>query len=127
VYGMERKIIREGNFLITEETNPINRITYFQLKDGDDVLAAAEISTAGDVWIFNKIFSSVENRARGYGSEVLTKLIDYIDRNHIDLFAYIYSTGSLSENQLDAWYRRYGFVDASKKGYQLARYSLFLE
>ena len=120
---MERNIIREGKYQIIEETNTINKITFFQLRDGDDLLATAEISTAGDVWLFNRIFSSAENRAKGYGSEVLKKVIEYINRKNIDLFAYIYSTGSLSEIQLDAWYRRYGFVDASEEGYQLVRYS----
>jgi predicted GNAT family N-acyltransferase len=75
------------------------------------------------VWVFNRIFVSGESRANGYGSDVLSKLIEYLERNKIDLFAYIYSYGSLSEEHLEAWYRRYGFVDASAEGYQLARYA----
>lgn len=120
---MEQRITQEGNILITEETNPINRIVRFELKDNDKTLAWAEICSAGDIWIFNRIYVSEENRAKGYGSEVLTKLTAYLDRKNIDLYAYIYSSGSLSEKQLDAWYRRYGFTDAAEKGYPLARYA----
>lgn len=120
---MEQRIIKEGNILITEETNPINRIVRFQLKDNDKTLAWAEICSAGDIWIFNRLYVSEQNRAKGYGSEVLTKLTAYLDRKNIDLYAYIYSSGSLSEKQLDAWYRRYGFTDAAEKGYPLARYA----
>lgn len=120
---MERSIIKEGNFLITEETNPINRIVRFQLKDHDKIQACAEISSAGDIWIFTRMFVSEENRAKGYGSLVLTKLTEYLDINSIDLYAYIYSSGSLSEKQLEAWYRRYGFAGAADKGYPLARHA----
>ena len=117
------RLIGKRDILISEEINQINRITRFELIDGEDTLATAEISMAGDVWVFTGIFVSGEHRANGYGSDVLTKVIEYLDRNNIDLFAYIYSYGSLSERQLDAWYRRYGFVDASEQGYQLARYA----
>jgi predicted GNAT family acetyltransferase len=79
VDGLEQRIIKEGNILITEETNPINRIVRFQLKDNDKTLACAEIYSAGDIWIFNRIYVSEENRAKGYGSEVLTKLTAYLD------------------------------------------------
>jgi GNAT superfamily N-acetyltransferase len=123
VVGIERSVVMEGNFQITEELNRINRITRFDLKGGDDTLASAEISTAGDIWIFSRIFVSGEHRANGYGSDVLIKLIEYLDRNNIDLYAYIYSSGSLSEKHLDAWYRRYGFVDTVEKEYPLARYA----
>lgn len=119
---MKQNDARALKIQITEDINPINRITLFQLKDGNDVLASAEISTAGDVWVFTRMFSSVENRAKGYGSAVLMHLVEYLNKNSIDLYAYIYSSGSLSEKQLDAWYRRYGFVDASEKGYPLVRY-----
>ena len=115
--------IRKRDILISEEINQINRTTRFELRDGEDILAAAEISTAGDVWVFTGIFVSGEHRANGYGSDVLKIVIEYLDRNNIDLFAYIYSYGSLSERHLDAWYRRYGFVDAGEAGYQLARYA----
>ncbi len=115
--------IRKRNILITEEINQINRTIRFELKDGENTLATAEISTAGDVWVFTGIFVSGEYRANGYGSDLLTKIIEYLDRKNIDLFAYIYSYGSLSEKHLDAWYRRYGFVDAGEEGYQLARYA----
>lgn len=120
---MEQRIIKEGNILITEETNPINRIVRFQLKDNDKTLACAEIYSAGDIWIFNRIYVSEENRAKGYGSEVLTKLTAYLDHKNIDLYAYIYSSGSLSEKQLDAWYKRYSFSEAAEKGYPLVRYA----
>ncbi|MDD4334662.1 MAG: GNAT family N-acetyltransferase [Desulfotomaculaceae bacterium] len=120
---MERSIIKEGNFLIIEEKNPINKIVRFQLKNHDKILACAEISSACDIWIFNRMYVSEENRAKGYGSEVLTKLTAYLDRKKMDLYAYIYSTGSLREKQLDAWYRRHGFEDDAEKGYPLARYA----
>lgn len=121
---MEQSIIKDGDILITEETNSVNRIVRFQLIDRNQkTLACAEISSAGDTWVFTRIFVSEENRARGYGSEVLKKLTAYLDKKGMDLYAYIFSTGSLSEKQLDAWYRRYGFVDAEDKGYPLARYS----
>ena len=115
--------MKDGNILITEETNPINRIVRFQLIEGDKILAGAEISSAGGAWIFDRIFVSGENRSRGYGSEVLKKLAAYLDRKNIDLYAYIYSTGSLGDKQLEAWYRRYGFTDASDRGCPLARYA----
>ena len=115
--------IRKKDILISEEINKINRTTRFELKDGENILGTAEINTAGDVWVFTGIFVSGEYRANGYGSDLLTKLIEYLDINNIDLFAYIYSYGSLNEGHLDAWYRRYGFVDASEEGYQLARYA----
>jgi GNAT superfamily N-acetyltransferase len=123
VVSIPGSFIRKINILITEEISQINRTTRFELKDGENTLATAEINTAGDVWVFNGIFVSGEYRANGYGSDLLTKIIEYLDRNNIDLFAYIYSYGSLSEKHLDAWYRRYGFVDAGEKGYQLARYA----
>lgn len=115
--------IRKRNILITEEINQINRTIRFALKDGENTLATAKISTAGDVWVFTGIFVSGEYRANGYGSDLLTKIIEYLDRKKIDLFAYIYSYGGLSEKHLDAWYRRYGFVNAGEEGYQLARYA----
>ncbi|MFX4260724.1 GNAT family N-acetyltransferase [Pelotomaculum propionicicum] len=121
---MEQSIIKEGNILITEEKNPINRIVRFQRKENDKTLACAEISSAGDIWIFTRMYVSEENRAMGYGSEVLTKLTAYLDRKNLDLYAYIYSSGNLSEKQLDAWYRRYGFADDENKGYPLARYAV---
>lgn len=120
---MKRNILKEENVLIIEETNPINTIVHFQLKDHDKTLAWADISTAGDIWTFTRIFVTEDNRARGYGTELLVKLIEYLDRHKIDLYAYIYSSGSLSEKHLDAWYRRYGFVDAADKGFPLARYA----
>jgi GNAT superfamily N-acetyltransferase len=123
VVSITGSFIRKRNILISEEINQINRTTRFELRDGENTLATAEISTAGEVWIFTGIFVSGEYRANGYGSDLLARLIEYLDRNNIDLFAYIYSYGSLSERHLDAWYRRYGFVDAGEKGYQLARYA----
>jgi GNAT superfamily N-acetyltransferase len=123
VAGLERNIFREGNILIVEETNPINRIILLQLKEHDKTLAFAEISTSGCIWVFTRMFVSEENRSKGYGSEVLTKLIEYLDRKNMDLYAYIYSSGSLSEKQLESWYRRYGFVDAGHTGYPMARYA----
>jgi GNAT superfamily N-acetyltransferase len=123
VVSIPVSFIRKRNILITEEINQINRTIRFELKDGENTLATAEISTAGDVWVFTGIFVSGEYRANGYGSDLLTKIIEYLDRKNIDLFAYIYSYGSLSEKHLDAWYRRYGFVDAGEEGYQLARYA----
>jgi GNAT superfamily N-acetyltransferase len=123
VVSITSSFIRKRDILISEEINQINKTIRFELRDGEDTLAVAEISTAGDVWVFTGIFVSGEYRANGYGSDLLTKLIEYLDINNIDLFAYIYSYGSLSERHLDAWYRRYGFVDAGEEGYQLARYA----
>lgn len=120
---MKRNILKEGNVLIIEEINPSSRAVYFQLKDNDKTLASSEISSVGDKWVFTRMFVSEEHRAKGYGSEVLSKLVEYLDRNKLDLFAYIYSSGSLREEQIDAWYRRYGFVDAGDEGYPLARYA----
>ena len=115
--------IRKRDILISEDINQVNRTITFEIRAGEVTLAAAKISTAGDVWVFTGIFVSDEHRANGYGSDLLAKLIQYLDLNNMDLFAYIYSYGSLSERHLDAWYRRYGFVDAGEAGYQLARYA----
>ena len=118
---MERIIIKEGKFLIVEEKNWINRICVIKLCDGDKCLALSEISTVNDKWVFNRIFADEEHRAKGYGSEVLAKLTDYLDQNRITLYAYIYSTGSLNEEQLLAWYERHGFIVSNDGSYHLVR------
>jgi GNAT superfamily N-acetyltransferase len=123
VVSITSRYTGKKEFLISEEINLINRNTRFELRDGDNILATAEIGTAGKIWVFTRIFVSGEYRANGFGSDLLAKLIEYLDRNNIDLFAYVYSYGSLTESQLVAWYRRYGFEDAVEKGYQLARYA----
>ncbi len=116
-------ILRESRILVTEGENTINKYCVIQLCVSDKVLALAEISTSGNLWVFQRIYVDSEHRARGYGSDVLKKLTDYLDINKIDLYANIYSSGSLSDQQLEAWYKRNGFVDSKDISYQLARYS----
>lgn len=118
---MERSIIREGKFLIMEEINPINRICVIKLCEGAQCLALAEISPVNDKWVFNRIFVAEEHRAKGYGSAVLSKLTEYLDKNLIDLYAYVYSSGSLNERQLVSWYKRYGFISLKDGDYPLVR------
>lgn len=104
-----------------EEKNRINRICVISLLEGDQILALSEINTAGDKWVFNRIFVAEEHRAKGYGSAVLKKLTAYLDRNRIHLYAYIYSSGSLNEKQLMDWYKRYGFTESQDGSYPLVR------
>lgn len=120
---MRKGVLKEENIFIKEKKDNISRSCTIQLCSGDNILASAEIRTAGDTWVFQKISVAEEHRAKGYGSEVLKKLVGYLDRNQIDLYAYIHSSGSLSEQQLAAWYKRHGFVDSDERGYQLVRKS----
>jgi len=118
---MGQRIRKEGKFLIIEENDWINSTCEISLCDGENCLARSKISTACGKWIFDHIFVAEEHRAKGYGSEVLNKLTDYLDQNRLDLYAYIHSTGSLDDRQLLAWYKRHGFMESSDGSYPLVR------
>ncbi len=118
---MGQRIKVEGKFLIVEEDNWINSTCEIILREGENCLARSRISTASSKWVFDRIFVDEEHRAKGYGSEVLCKLTDYLDRKGLDLYAYIHATGSLDNRQLLAWYKRHGFVKSGDGSYPLVR------
>lgn len=112
----------EGNFiLVKEKEDSISRHCTIELHGGDRILASAEIRTAADIWVFQRITVTEDRRSEGFGSDVLKKLVEYLDANKIDLYANVHSSGNLSDEQLLAWYKRYGFVESVDRGYRLVK------
>ena len=75
-----------------------------------------------NLWYFNRLFTPPEIRNKGYAKQAMNLLIEYLDENEIDLLCDINPYGDLSREQLEQFYRRYGFVNINDEFETLIRY-----
>ena len=67
----------------------------------------------GQVYFFNRLKSN--KPGLGGGTKVLLQLLEYIDSVGIPLLDQVNAYGNLDQDQLIAYYKKYGFVDATKE------------
>ena len=60
--------------------------------------------------VISRINVPRENRGKGYGSQLLRQVLDIADQEKIRLYLEIAPSDGLNYEQLEAWYKRYGFV-----------------
>lgn len=94
---------------------------YMKIFDGEPRPAIADLSTPGafgDIpgYVVNRINVPVSHRGRGHGRELLREICRDADSEGATLYLCINPTGPLDHDQLDAWYRRYGFEDDPSEG-----------
>lgn len=70
-----------------------------------------------DGWIITRIRVPIKNRGNGYASKLLKQVLTEADKEGTTLRLWILPTGDLTYEQLEAWYKRYGFVDDKEPGY----------
>lgn len=61
--------------------------------------------------IITRINVPSEHRGQGHASGLLSDICSYADKNQINLFLEIAASDGLNRDQLENWYRRYGFKD----------------
>lgn len=65
----------------------------------------------GDVAYFNRINVPSKNRGVGIGRDLLVSLLDTCKDNEIAIILDINPYGDLTYEQLESWYKRYGFKE----------------
>lgn len=63
-----------------------------------------------DVWCITRINVPKQFRGKGTGTRLLKQILDAADKEGAVLVLTVSSSDGLSNDQLDAWYQRHGFV-----------------
>ena len=64
----------------------------------------------GRVWNLARITVYPSYRGRGYGTRMLKRILADADREGVELRLYVCGGNGLTDEQLTAWYKRYGFT-----------------
>ena len=84
-------------------------------------VALAEVSmVTSESWYFNRLSVPVKFRNQGIATQLMRKLIQVLDKNKITLICDINPYGDLDFNQLNKFYKQYGFVEHEE--HHLIRY-----
>ena len=93
---------------------------HFEDQDTGSIAEATLIPAKGFVpdvktpaYFFNRLVS--KKPGNGGGTIVLKKMLAYIDEVGIPLLNYVSAYGNLSQTELEAYYKMYGFVQVNKK------------
>lgn len=91
--------------------------TCYVIVFGDEVKPAIADVTAPGTFdtipgcVVNRINVPHKHRGQGHGSTLLRQICEDADREGVSLHLCINPTGPLDYDQLEKWYRRYGFDD----------------
>lgn len=75
-----------------------------------------------NLWELHRINVPLQSRGLGHGSKLLRRVLEDADREGATIALNVYPSGPLDEVQLEAWYRRHGFVTAKEIPWQLVRH-----
>src|SRR4051812_42326561 len=70
-----------------------------------------------DAWTVNDVFVVPGHRGRGLASSLLEELLSRAEQPVVLRVAGSASPGTLSDEELDAWYRRHGFTEHPSWGH----------
>ena len=73
-----------------------------------DLLAPGEMSSG---WTISRINVPSAHRGKGYGTRLLSMIINDADREHANLWLEVQPSDGLTRKQLTSWYARHGFKD----------------
>jgi GNAT superfamily N-acetyltransferase len=60
--------------------------------------------------LLTRINIPAQFRRQGHGNLLLKKVLDAADKDGVTLFLHVASYGTMTDEQLEAWYRRNGFI-----------------
>lgn len=87
-------------------------------------IAIADLASPGDVfpgWTITRINVPWEYRGQGYGTKILNMILEEADQEGVDLYLVASSSGSMDDDELEAWYRRHGFHHDGRHSYYMRR------
>lgn len=83
---------------------------------GIERIAIADLTNMGEMvsgtMTITRINVPSEFRGRGYGSLLLKQVLTAADHDLVRLSLEIYPSGPLSHDDLEAWYKRHGFIQS---------------
>jgi len=85
--------------------------------------AIADLVRPGELtpnWTITRINVPQAFRGQGYASALLREILNDADNGHETLQLEVFPSGGLNYEQLEAWYKRYGFKEAST-GYMVRK------
>jgi ribosomal protein S18 acetylase RimI-like enzyme len=86
----------------------------FLIKDGGTVVGTATIDQRYSwSWELDGLHVHSLYQSQGFGTILLTTACAYADRHQKDLELIVASGGPMSNDQLEAWYARFGFQKAT--------------
>ncbi len=73
-------------------------------------LAVADLMPCFDGMLLTRINTPKAHRGKGVARALLIEMLHDADRDQVTLYLEVSASDGLSHDELDAWYRRYGFV-----------------
>jgi N-acetylglutamate synthase-like GNAT family acetyltransferase len=87
----------------------ITRLSY------DIIVASASVLPTADPEVFTltNLLVYRKERRKGHGKELMYRIIDDADAEHVFLLLFAKSAGRMTDTQLVKWYKQFDFVSAT--------------
>lgn len=87
----------------------MDRYFFVKFPEGMSAVANVDSYMISNVWTLRRINVPEKHRGKGHGSDLLRQVCEAADEAQMPVQLTVYASGALDDDQLTAWYKRYGF------------------